>query len=31
MTFINYLPGGCKRQRINQVTPGCEFVKLSVA
>ncbi len=31
MTFINFLLVVCKRQRINQVTPECAFVKLSAA
>ena len=31
MTFFNFLPVECKRQRINPIIPECEFVKLSAA
>ena len=31
MTFFNFPPVEYKRQRINQATPECVFVKLSVA
>ena len=31
MTFFNFLLVECKRQQINQATPECAFVKLSVA
>jgi len=30
MTFFNFLPVACKLQQINQATPECAFVKLSV-